>query len=426
MRVLLANYRYFVSGGPEQYMFAVTDMLERAGHEVIPFSVRYSRNRETPWSEFFVEPIAGDDEVYFRDHSRSFGALTKGLQRAFYAPDVHASVSRLVAASKPDVALVQHYLRKLSPALLVALKDAGVPIVVRLSDFAMVCPEAHLLRDGRTCRRCITHGLHFSVRYRCVQGSIGVSAVACASMWFAKWRRYFDLIDYFIAPSATLRDEMIAGGYDGSRIVVLPTFVDAAQFHPRGVRERRIVYVGRLSPEKGVDVLLDAYERVLRDEGLRDIELLIAGEGEPAYTGQLVARAWRISQQVKFVGSLDSEGVRRLLSGALLSVVPSLCYENLPNAMLESFAAGTPVAASDSGSMREVLRGTDAGFLFRPGDPGDLADGLVTVLSQADTLKRMGRSARLLAESRYDPETHLRGLLRVLGAARDHGAKSRE
>jgi Glycosyltransferase len=245
-------------------------------------------------------------------------------------------------------------------------------------------------------------------------------------MWFAKWRKYFDLMDYFIAPSATLREEMIEGGYDGSRIVVLPTFVDAAQFDPDGVRKRRIVYVGRLSPEKGIEVLLDAYERVLRREGLSDVELLIAGEGERPYAGQLVARARRVSQQVKFVGTLDADGVRRLLSGALLSVVPSLWFENLPNAILESLAAGTPVAASDLGSMAEVLRGTDAGFLFRPGDPGDLADGLVSALLRPDTLTRMSTSARALAESRYSPERHLRGLLRVLVAARDTGAKGKE
>jgi glycosyltransferase involved in cell wall biosynthesis len=421
MRVLLANYRYFVSGGPEKYMFAVTGMLENAGHEVIPFSVRYARNRETPWSEYFVEPIAGDDEVYFRDHARSLRAISKGLQRAFYARDVYENVAKLVATAKPDVALVQHYLRKLSPSLLVALKEAGVPIVVRLSDFAMLCPEAHMLRDGRVCRLCVTHGLLSSVRYRCVQGSLAASGAVCASMWFAKWRKYFDLIDYFIAPSAILREEMIEGGYDGSRIVVLPTFVDAAQYDPDADRKKRVVYIGRLTPEKGVHVLLDAFERVLGREGLSDVELLVVGEGEPAYAGELVARARRISPQVKFVGALDAEAVRRLLTGALLSVVPSLWYENLPNAILESLAAGTPVVASDLGSMAEVLRGTDAGFLFRPGDANDLANGLASALSQADELKRMSRSARILADSRYGPEAHLSGLLRVLGGAQGRG-----
>lgn len=421
MKVLWVNSRYFVSGGPETYMFAAAEMLESAGHEVVPFSARYDRNRETPWSEYFVSPVAGDDEVYFREHARSLRNLTRGLQRAFYAPDVRASLSELIRVADPDVAVVQQYLRKLSPAVLVALREAEVPIVVRLSDFAMVCPAATLLRDGRTCQRCLTNGLAWSVRYRCVQDSFGVSAVACASMWFAKWRKYFDLIDYYLAPSAVMREQMIAGGYDASRIVVLPTFVDSARTHIDDARARRIVYVGRLSPEKGLDVLLDAFDRVVRQDGSRDIELLLAGGGEDSYVAGLVARARRISPQVKFVGVLDADAVRRLLCGALISVVPSLCYENLPNAMLESLAAGTPVAASDLGSMTDVLRGTDAGFLFRPGDPGDLAESLVALLREPDTLKRMSRSARHLAETRYSPDAHLRGLLRVLNAAVERG-----
>lgn len=419
MRVLVANYRYFVSGGPEQYMFAVTAMLEGAGHEVVPFSARYARNRDTAWSTYFVDPIAGDDEIYFRDHSWTVGALTRGLRRAFYAQDVYDNVSKLAAAARPDVALVQHYLRKLSPSLLVALKQVGVPIVVRLSDFGMVCPEAHMLRKGRVCHACISHGLWPSIGYRCVQGSFAVSAVAAASMWFAKWRRYFDLIDYFISPSATLRDVMVAGGYDASRIVVLPTFVDAARFASDGPRDRSIVYVGRLSPEKGLDVLLDAYGEMRRGSRLDDVELIIAGEGEQTYASRLAARAQLAPGKVRLVGRLDADGVQRLLCRALVSVMPSICYDNLPNALIESLAAGTPVLASDLGSLAEAIRGTNAGLLFRPGDHRELAGGLVSLLSDADTLRRMSQSARELAQSRYSPRAHLAGLLAVFRDARE-------
>jgi len=404
-------------------MFGVTDMLEKAGHEVIPFSVRYSRNRPTPWSEYFVEPIAGDDEVYFRDHSFSFRALSRGLQRAFYAPDVYAAVSRLAADCRPDVALVQHYLRKLSPSLLVALRDAGVPIVVRLSDFAMVCPGAHLLRAGQVCRLCITKGFASAIRHRCVQGSLGVSAVTCASMWYARRRHYFDLIDTFIAPSAIMRTEMIAGGFAAERIVVLPTFVDAGLFDAGAVRERRIVYVGRIVPGKGVDVLLEAFARLTHHDDLGDIELHIAGDGDdPDYVARLSERARQISPNIRFLGEQTADDVRRLLSSALFSVVPSIWYENLPNAMLESLAAGTPVAASDVGSMCDVLEGSAAGFLFTPGDAADLADRLADALSRPEELKRMSVAARRLAETRYAPATHLTSLIDVLEKARARGA----
>jgi glycosyltransferase involved in cell wall biosynthesis len=421
MKILLVNYRYFVSGGPERYMFGVTELLERAGHEVVPFSVRYSENRATPWAKYFAEPIAGEDEVYFRDHGRSPRSIVRSLQRAFYAPDVYARVSELVRVVKPDVALVLHFQRKLSPSVLVALRDAGVPIVVRLSDFGMVCPAANLLRDGQVCRLCITHGLRNCVRYCCVQDSLGVSAVAAASLWFARRRGYFSLAGRFIAPSATLREQMIAGGYDASRIVVVPTFVDAARFAPDRVRERRIAFVGRLSPVKGIEVLLEAFEGLQGREDMADLELVVAGSGEPAYAARLRERARAISPRIRFVGTLDDAGVRDLLSSAMMSVVASLCYDNLPNAILESLAAGTPVAASDLGSMAEVLRGTDAGFLFPPGDPRALADGLARALSRPDTLARMSRSAVELARGRYSPESHLADLLGVLQGSISRG-----
>ena len=421
MRVLLVNQHYFLSGGPERYMFGVTAMLERAGHTVVPFSVRYAENRPTPWSEYFAEPISGDGAVYFKDHSRSLGALHRGLQRAFYAPDVHAAVRRIVDVAEPDVALVQHYLRKLSPAVLVALKDSGVPIVVRLSDFGMVCPANTLLRRGRVCRLCVTGSLVHGVRYRCVQGSLGVSAVACAALWFARWRRYFDLVDYFVTPTALLREQMIDGGYDGSRIIVLPTFVDASRFDADRVRERRIAYVGRLSPEKGIETLLDAYRQLVARQEFADIELVIAGAGDEAYAERLRAKSHAGASAVRFVGMLDDDEVQNLLNGSLLSVVPSLCYDNLPNSILESFAAGTPVIASDLGSLTEVLRGTDAGVLFRPGDSGALADALASTLRQSAILAHMSGSAISLAESRYSPEMHLDGLLRVLRGATSGG-----
>jgi glycosyltransferase involved in cell wall biosynthesis len=198
---------------------------------------------------------------------------------------------------------------------------------------------------------------------------------------------------------------------------VLPTFVDSFAFDANHARRRQIVYVGRLSPEKGLDVLIDAYERVLRHGDQADVDLIVAGEGENSYVAGLAARAQRISPRAKFVGALNAEAVRTLLSSSLVSVVPSLCYENLPNVMLESFAAGTPVAASNLGSMAEVLAGTDAGFLFAPGNSEDLAGGLVALLRDPVASKRMGKSAKSLAEGRYGPEGHLAGLLNILNGA---------
>jgi glycosyltransferase involved in cell wall biosynthesis len=424
VRVLLVNYRYFVSGGPERYMFGVSDLLERAGHEVVPFSIRYRQNRPSEWSSYFADPVGDDCEVYFRDERLSAGTIATGLRRSFYASDVHHRLSELLQVARPDVALVQHYLRKLSPSVLVALREAGVPIVVRLSDFAMVCPEAHLLRDGRVCRECLDHSLLRCVRHRCVQGSAGVSAVASLAMWYAAARRYFDLIDYFVAPSRIMKDSMIDGGFDGDRIVVVPTFVNSSTTGPSRTRHGQVAFVGRISPEKGLHVLIDACHRLLKLPGYEDVKLVVAGNGEGGYAAAVQARASTLPSHIHLLGELDETRVRALLSESAVSVVPSLWYENLPNVMLESLAVGTPVIASDLGSMRDALEGTGAGLLFRCGDSANLARVLGSVLGDAGRLHEMGSAAQRLAETRYSPQAHMAGLLRVLGLARRAGGVS--
>ena len=170
MRICLVNHRYFVSGGPERYLFSVKSLLEARGHEVVPFSIRYRDNEPSPWEGYFAPPIARDDEVLFRQHTWSALAIRRTLERAFWSREVYDALSRELRDARPDVAYVLQYLRKLSPAVLSALHDHDVPIVVRASDFAMVCPQQHLVRDGRVCELCVGRRPWPSVRYCCVQG----------------------------------------------------------------------------------------------------------------------------------------------------------------------------------------------------------------------------------------------------------------
>ncbi len=419
MKICIVNHRYFVSGGPERYMFGVIKLLEDRGHEVVPFSIAYRANRSSPWSPYFARPIAGDDEVVFRQQRRTPRTLWRTAERATYSTDVYRSLRRLVAAARPDVALVLHYLRKLSPAVLPALYDAEVPIVVRLSDFGMLCPQAHMMRDDRACESCLRDGLWQSVRYRCVQDSYAGSAVAAAALALTQRRGLFDLVETFIAPSETMRQKMLEAGYAHQRLVHLPTFVEARKGLPFESRRAQICYVGRLDRTKGVHILVQAMALLGGRIGPDRVRLVIAGDGDPAYLGwlqRLVAEG-RI-HGVTFVGALDSDAVLSLLGSSLVSVVPSLWYENLPNAMLESFACGTPVVASDLGSMHDTLVGADAGLLFAPGDPGALADALLAVVGDAGRASRMGEHARRLALERFAPGPHIDSLLDVARRAR--------
>jgi len=417
MRILLTNYRYFVSGGPERYMFNVTEALTRRGHEIIPFSIHYTRNQSTPYARYFVEPLGSRDEVLFHEQRMTFKTSWRTLTRLFYAPDVEHAVTRLVEDTRPQVAYVLHYLRKLSPSLLVGLKKAGLPIVVRLSDYAMLCPQAHCLRNGIPCTLCVKGDLWPSVRYRCVQNNLVVSTLNALATWFHRFRHYFDLIDMFITTNRFMYNMMKQAGFLDKRLCCVPTFVDYEMFHPSTdfVKKQYIIYTGRLERTKGVHVLIEAVGILSQKRPDLNFQLHIAGNGNQGYITQLMqmTRTLQISNVVQFLGNLEAETLRQVLSDAYLSVIPSLWYENLPNTLLESYACGTPVLASDLGALSSSVLEGETGYLFPPGDPQGLAERLAYCLDHSDQVAQMARKARQTALDIYGSEKHIEQLMGI-------------
>ena len=418
MKICLVNYRYFVSSGPERYLFAVKRLLEARGHEVVPFSVRYRQNEPSPWDRYFVPPIAGDDEIMFRQHSWSVSSARRALERAFWSREVYDALTAELRDARPDVAYVLHYLRKLSPSILSALHDQGVPIVVRFSDFGMVCPQQHMVRDDRVCELCVGRRPWPSVRYRCVQGSLGASAVNALGMEYAQRRRLFGLVDAFVAPSEIMRQKMVEGGLPAAKIRRIATSVKAHPARACALRQRRLCYVGRIERIKGIEVLLDAVELLRREGEARGVEVVIAGDMATP-TGEAIRERLRRRpiDGVTLPGQIGEDAVFELLQSSLASVVPSLWYENMPNSLLESLACGTPVIASDLGSMHDILDGTGAGLLFRVGDPHALAEALRTALAEP-CAEDMGRCAQTLVRERHDPDRHVDALVDLLGSVR--------
>ena len=416
MRIILVNYRYFVSGGPERYMFEVKRLLEGAGHEVVPFSVRYARNRPTRWDGFFADPIAGEDEVTFQEHTWTPGSVAMALRRSVYDREVHRRLAALIDQVQPDVALVLHFLRKLSPAVLTAFRDAGVPVVVRLSDYMLVCPEQHMLRAGRPCEECIDRGLWSSVRYRCIQRSLAASVVNYGASRYHTLRGYLEIVERFVTPSRFLRDEMVRGGWDGHRIVHIPTFVETSDVPATGDSSRDVVaYVGRVDAIKGADVLVDAFGLVKRDGAYPGIRLIMAGDDGSPDSERLRARVTAAGiPNVEWMGFLPRADVLKVLSRSAFSVVPSLCYDNLPNALLESWACGAPVLVSDVGSLRETIDGSGAGALFARGSASDLAAAMRRLLDDPAACRKMGERGRDAVARTYAPAEHLARLSTVL------------
>lgn len=399
-------------------MFNVTDALRDRDHDIIPFSVHYTKNIPSAYSKYFVEPLGTRDEVLFQEQRLNIKTLVRTMARLFYSPEVERAVQNLVKDTKPEIAYVLQYLRKLSPSLLVGLKKSNIPIVVRLSDCGMLCPQPHCLREKQPCELCLKgHGLLPSVYHRCVQNSFAASTLNVLATWYHQARRYFDLIDVFVTTNAFMYDMMKSAGFGEQRLRCIPTFVNTDVFQPVNdfKKENYIIYAGRLEPIKGVHVLIDAINILHLKRPDLKLHATIVGTGDQAYSLVLQknVKQYGLEGRVEFTGNVDAPRLCGLLAQAKFAVVPSLGYENLPNSMLESYACGTPVIASRIGSLIESVREGETGFLFEPGDPSSLAERLDYCFEHSVHLHEMAMAARRVAESTYSPSRHVAALERV-------------
>jgi glycosyltransferase involved in cell wall biosynthesis len=416
MKILIANHRYFVSSGPERYMFNIIGELEKAGHKTMPFSVAYKQNAETPYSKYFVPSLGNPNQVYFEEHRSSVRALPRTLSRLFYSGEVERAVGKMADETQPDIAYVLYYLRKLSPALLVGLKKRKIPIVVRLSDYGMFCAEHHCLRDNLPCTLCLDGSVLHSVRHKCVKDSRPLSVLDAAATAFQRWRRYFDLIDMYVTTNSFMHEMMIKAGYPREKLTCIPTFTDVEKFPPAegGLGRDYIVSICRLDPPKGLTVLIDAMAHLHRKKTSNIPLLKIAGTGHnPAHVKELKDQVTRLGLQehVVFTGYLKAADVPFMLQGAMASVIPALWFENLPNTLIESLSCGTPVLASDIGSLTGAITHGIDGFLFRPGDACDLAEKIEHLVTDARLRSQLSENSRRTALKKYSAHAHTAKLM---------------
>ena len=409
MRIVILNNRYHITGGPERYLFDIEARLTEQGHEVIPFAVRYEQNRPSEYERYFVDPPGGGNAVYFRD-VKGPAAKARLFARSVYSATSKRKLTQLLADVKPDLVYVIIVANYLSPSVLDACREANVPVVMRLSDFHLVAP-CYLFFDGESvCEKCLTGTKLNAVAKKCLQGSTAVSAARVAGMKVHQAMGLYRAVSRFVAPSAFLRDKMIAAGTDPTRIVHIPSFVDVGDV-PRPTlsddAEPEFVYAGRLSPEKGVDRLIAAFA----EAGAPGTLHIVGPEDGPAGDALRAQAAETVPDRIRFHGRRERDEILALMARARAVIVPSVCYENLPLVALEAMAAGAPVIAHRLGSLPEVVRAGETGILCDPGAPTEMATALRMLADDPGHARAMGDAARALARSVYTPEAHVDRLM---------------
>lgn len=413
-KILLVNKFYYLRGGTERYCFDVTRLLRQEGHTVIPFSMAHERNLDSKYTPYFVDEISLERSTDWRRPL----AVLKAAGRAVYSPQARHSLKQLIDDERPDLAYLHNIHHQISLSILPLLKGHGIPIVWRLHDYSVFCPNSLFYSQGAVCEACAGGRYYHIVLRRCRRGSRAASLVACLGSCLDRWLRLADCVDLFIAPSHFLKDKMVQHGLDAQRLVVQPNFIPPDRFDPAppptwpgeeaADGEGYLLFFGRLSEEKGVKTLIEAMAR------LPDSKLVIAGDG-PQRSGLESLAARVAGRRIRFTGYQPPEKLQATLRRASLVIVPSEWYENCPYAILEAFAAGKPVVASRIGGIPELVQHGQDGLLFEAGNALELADCIRTLAVDDRRRRRLGQSARKKIEKLYRPQSHYAGLMEILG-----------
>ncbi len=404
MNILIMNYRYFVSGGPERYLFGITEQLETKGHTVIPFSFAYSQSKETPYAEYFATPPGGTEGVFFKDLKNSPVQKLKVLGKSIYNFEAKRKVKQLIRDQDIDLVYALQIVNVLYPSVIDACREMGVPVVYRLSDFQFVCPSYKFFRDGRICEDCINGQYYHGFVHKCLKNSYAVSGARVFAMYLDRLRRTRRNVEAFVTPSTILREKMIEGGFPADKLHHIPTFVDVSAREPVYDPGNYILYAGAIDPFKGVWELLDAFAGMKNKQSLR---LVMAGYSLGDEQDRLEEEIERRSiANVEFPGFKSDEELAQLYRGARCVAMPTLWYENMPNVVLEAMAYGKPVVGSNHGGVTDMIDDGETGLLFEPGNVNALRDKLEILTQDDDFCRTLGVAARKKVESRFSPARH--------------------
>ena len=397
MRVLYCNKYNYRFSGTEVYLFELMELMRSHGHEVALFSMADERGEPTPYDKYFVPHIDFKGRL-------SLVQRIQGAAHAIYSTEARKRIRGMIQEFRPDVAHIRGIYHHLSPSILWELRAQNVPVVYHLNDFKLLCPNYNFVAAGRSCEKCKGGAFWQVLRTRCYPGSTGARGTLAGEAYFhRRLGTYRKCVDLFLAPSRFVRDKFVEHGWSATGFEVLPHFQHVHSID-EAAHDGPILYFGRLSSEKGVDDLLHAMQHVPH------VHLVIAGDG-PQKNELLQLSKILSLKNVSFVGQLGPDQRDRLIAQSRFTVFPSHAYETLGKTILESYALGRAVVASDLGSRRELIRNGETGLLYQAGSVSRLADAIQFLAMNPEVARQMGRAGWEIVRREHTPERHYEKLM---------------
>ena len=395
MRVLLVNKFHWNKGGSEKYYFELGELLKQHGHEVAYFSMEDEKNIKTGDKEYFVPK-------FDLNNSSKLKALD-----VIYNKENEKIMEKALDEFKPDVVHLNNFQRQLSASIIKPIKKRNIPIVFTAHDVQAICPAITMMdNDKNPCVLCMKGKYINCIKKSCNKGSKLKSALgAIEGYYYRNHKIYTDKIDYIITPSEFYRTKFIEDGINPNKIQAIHNSIEMNDYNVETKDDGYALYFGRLSKEKGILNLINAFAKCNKGN------LYIAGEGPEKEKIEKIIKENSLEDRVKLLGFLDKEQMTDVTRKCKFVVVPSIWYENCPYSVLETLAIGKPIIGSNMGGIPELVIDNENGFIYNTVD--ELTEKMNVLFENEDLVKQFSKKSKELAKQNYDREVYYNKLKQI-------------
>lgn len=397
MKILLVNKFHYLRGGSEKYYFELGNLLKRYGHEVAYFSMKDERNITTSDKEYFVENID------FNNCSK-----IKALN-IIYSKKTKKVMHKALEDFKPDIVHLNNFQRQLTSSIIKPIKKANIPIIYTAHDLQAICPASTMLDSKiNTCEQCIKGKYINCVKKGCIKGSRLKSILGAVEGYFYKVNKvYRKQIDYIITPSEFYRNKLIDSDIHENKIKTIHNSIDSRKYKIEIKDYGYALYFGRLSSEKGILNLINAFMKT------KEGKLYIAGEGPEKANIEQIIKENKLEKRVKILGFLNQNEIKKHIAESSFVVIPSIWYENCPYSILETQAIGKPIIASKMGGIPELIEEDKNGYLYECNDINKLTKLMRNMFEDEKKRKDMSEYSKKLAKEKYSEESYYNELIKI-------------
>ncbi len=400
MKILLVNKFHNVKGGSETYYFGLGEMLKKAGHEVIYFSMKDEKNVPCEQEKYFVENV---------DFNAPMGklALVKASLKMLYSFEAKKKFDKLLTDEKPDIIHLNIFQSQLTGSIVDVAKKHNIPIVYTAHDLKSVCPNYQMMNKGEICEKCITGNYTNCFKSGCMKNSKLKSLLATMEAYVYKLKKIYNKMDLVITPSAFYKKKINEAGVMKCPVVHMANFLPEGTEYSLSEPGDYILYFGRLSHEKGTMTLLKAYEKANVN-----MPLYYVGTGPIKEQLEDYVKENNLSDKVKLLGFKSGEELKKLVRDSLCVVLPSEWYENGPYTIMEAMAVGKPVIVTSLGGLPEMVDNGENGYVVSPFNAEELSAALTAICKlDANQLKLMGEKSMQKAKNSFDSKKYIEELV---------------